>query len=419
MAKKSKHVPDYFENTLKVIDEAAKILKLEKGITEILKHPKRAVEVAIPIQLDNGDYRVFTGYRVLYNIARGPGKGGIRLHPDVNISEVKALAAGMTWKCAVVDIPFGGGKGGIICDPTKLSKGEVERIVRRYTSEIKDLIGPEKDVPAPDVNSGQQEMGWIMDTFSMHNSMTVPGVVTGKPFILGGSKGRPEATGRGVYTTIRKACKELKMDLSETTVAVQGFGNVGSVAAELCYNDGARIVAASDVSGTIYNKNGIDIPKLLKYQARNKKMIKGFPGAKAIKDVLTVDCDILIPAALENQITSKNANKIKAKIVAEGANGPTTVEADEILFKKGILVIPDILCNAGGVTVSYFEWVQNFSNFYWTEEEVNTRLVRIMEESFDAVYKLSKKKKIDMRKGAYCVAIQRVIDATVARGIYA
>ncbi|MDD2717172.1 MAG: Glu/Leu/Phe/Val dehydrogenase [Candidatus Wallbacteria bacterium] len=413
-------VPDYFENTLKVIDESAKILKLDPGLLEVLKHPKRSVEVSIPVKMDNGKIKVFTGYRVLYNIARGPGKGGVRLHPDVNISEVKALAAGMTWKCAVVDIPFGGGKGGIIMDPTKMSEGEIERVIRRYTAEIVDLIGPKKDVPAPDVNSGQREMAWMMDTYSMHHSETVSGVVTGKPFILGGSLGRPEATGRGVYTSIKKACTVKKISLKGARIAVQGFGNVGSIAAKLCSEDGAKIVAVSDASGTICNEKGIDIPALIAYSAKNKKMVKGFPGTKAYSgSVLEVDCDILIPAALENQITEKNAAKIKAKIVAEGANGPTTVDADAILFKKGIFMIPDILCNAGGVTVSYFEWVQNFYNYYWTEEEVNQKLVTIMENSFNAVYELAVKHKIDMRKAAYCLAIKRVAEATTARGVYA
>ncbi len=408
------------ENAMRQFDEAAEVLNVDKMMLEILKQPRRAVIVKLPILMDNGDFQVFTGYRVQHNIARGPAKGGIRFHQDVNLDEVSALAAWMTWKCAVVGIPFGGGKGGIACDPSKLSKSELERLTRRYTADLTDVIGPEIDVPAPDVNTDSQTMAWIMDTFSMHARHTVTSVVTGKPIELGGSLGRREATGRGVLFAVREACQYKNIELKGARCVVQGFGNVGSVTADLLYRDGARIIAVCDVHGGLYNPEGIDIFGLLEYVAKNRKVV-GFEGAQPIThdEILKLECEVLVPAALENVITSKNADDIKAVIVAEGANGPTTTNADKILQSRGIMVIPDILCNSGGVTVSYFEWVQDRMGYFWTEEEVNKRLEIILVKAFNDVLKVSLEYNCNMRIAAFLLAIKRVLEVTMLRGVYA
>jgi glutamate dehydrogenase (NAD(P)+) len=387
---------------------------------QIIKEPRRATIVKLPVGMDDGSFRVFTGYRVQHSIIRGPAKGGIRYHPDVTLEEVMALAAWMTWKCAVVNIPFGGGKGGIICDPSKMSKGELERLTRRYVADLIDVLGPESDVPAPDVNTNEQTMAWIMDTYSMHARHTVTSVVTGKPLALGGSAGRREATGRGVLFVIREAAKRIGLDLREARVVVQGFGNVGSVAADLLTKDGARIVGASDVKGAIQNPNGLDIPALLKHVADTKSVV-GFAGSTPVdaKKLLELPCDILIPAALENQITHVNASRIQARIVAEGANGPTTTQADKILNKAGVLVIPDILANSGGVTVSYFEWVQDRMGFFWREQEVNERLEHIMVNAFNDVARMADEHGVSFRVAAFMLAIKRVVDVIQVRGVYA
>ncbi|UCE66285.1 MAG: Glu/Leu/Phe/Val dehydrogenase [Candidatus Zixiibacteriota bacterium] len=408
------------ENAMMQFDEAAGMLNIDKTMLEILKQPRRAVIVKLPIQMDDGRFEVFTGFRVQHNIARGPAKGGIRYHPDVSLDEVSALAAWMTWKCAVVGIPFGGAKGGIACDPGKLSRGELERLTRRYTADLIEVIGPEIDVPAPDVNTDAQIMAWIMDTYSMHARHTETSVVTGKPIDLGGSLGRREAPGRGVLLTIREACKYKNIDLNGARCIVQGFGNVGGVAAELLWQDGAKIIAISDVFGAIHDPGGIDITALKKHVSETGK-VAGFEGTAEIvrDDILKMKCDILVPAALENVITSKNARNIKAKIVAEGANGPTTTNADKILESRGIFVIPDILCNSGGVTVSYFEWVQDRIGYFWPEDEVNRRLELIMAKAFNDVLEVAIENKCNMRIAAFMLAIKRVLDVTLMRGVYA
>jgi len=408
-----------FENTMKQFDQAAAKLKIDKGLLEFIKYPRKSTIVKLPVRMDDGSFQMFTGYRVQHSIVRGPAKGGIRYHPDVSLDEVQALAAWMTWKCAVVNIPFGGGKGGIICDPSKMSEGELERLTRRYTTALLEVVGPEKDIPAPDVNTNEKTMAWFMDTFSMHAQHTVTSAITGKPVILGGSLGRREATGAGVVITVREALKHLKLIASKTTAAVQGFGNVGSVAADHLQRLGVKVTHVCDVFGGLYNPKGIDIPALIEYVNKNKKVV-GFPGAKPFdKDkVLYAKVDILVPAALENQITEKNAAKIKAKIIAEGANGPVTPEADKILEKNKVVVIPDILCNAGGVTVSYFEWVQDRMGFFWTEEEVNNRLEQFMTNAFNDVLQVALKNKVHLRIAAFMVAIQRVVDVVMLRGIY-
>ena len=409
-----------FGAMLQEFDGAARILNLDPGIWRILTHPKRQVVVSLPIQMDNGEIEVFTGYRVQYNITLGPAKGGIRYHPEVSLDEVTALAAWMTWKCAVAHIPFGGGKGGIICDPTRMSKRELEALTRRYVAEIIDLIGPEKDVPAPDVNTNDQIMAWVMDTYSMHVGHTATAVVTGKPIEMGGSLGRREATGRGVMIVTREAAKHLGFDIKGATVAVQGFGNVGSVSADLLAKAGAKIVAVSDWKGGVHNDKGLDIPALLEY-ARTNKTVDGFTGGEPLTNdqLFALQVDVLIPAALENQITEENAAGIKAKIVTEGANGPTTPAAHTIMHGNGIFVIPDILANSGGVTTSYFEWVQDRYGYFWEEEEVNTRLEKKMCEAFEDVLQTSLKYKVDLRTGAYIVAINRVGTVTKMRGMYA
>ena len=410
-----------FGAMLEEFDGAARILDLDPGIWKILTHPKRQIVVSCPVLMDNGQIEVFTGYRVQYNITLGPAKGGIRYHPDVSLDEVTALAAWMTWKCAVAHIPFGGGKGGIICDPTKMSRRELEALTRRYVAEIIDAIGPEKDVPAPDVNTNDQIMAWVMDTYSMHVGHTSTAVVTGKPIEMGGSLGRREATGRGVMIVTREAAKHLGFDINGATVAVQGFGNVGSVSADLLARQGAKIVAVTDWKGGVYNKAGLDVPALLAYAAEHGKTVDGFPGGEPLSndDLWGLDVDVLIPAALENQITEETAPKIRARLVTEGANGPTTPEGHRILHERGIFVIPDILANSGGVTVSYFEWVQDRYGYFWEETEVNTRLEKKMCEAFEDVLQTSIKFKVDLRTAAYIVAINRVGTVTKMRGMYA
>jgi glutamate dehydrogenase (NAD(P)+) len=409
-----------FDAMLEEFDGAARLLGLEPDIWQILTHPKRQIIVSCPVLMDSGRIEVFTGYRVQYNITLGPAKGGIRYHPGVTLEEVTALAAWMTWKCAVAGIPFGGGKGGVTCDPTKMSRRELEALTRRYIAEIVDAIGPEKDVPAPDVNTDEQTMAWVMDTYSMHVGQTVTAVVTGKPVGMGGSLGRREATGRGVMITTREAAKYLELDIWGATVAVQGFGNVGSVSALLLDRLGAKIHAVTDWKGGVYNPAGLNLEKLHEWYTEHKT-VAGFPDADPldVERIFDLDVDILIPAALEKQITIENAPRIKAKIVAEGANGPTTPEAHRHLHERGVFVIPDILANAGGVTTSYFEWVQDRHGYFWTEEEVNQRLERKMHDAFHTVLNMSLKYKCDLRTAAYIVAINRVASVTKLRGMYA
>ncbi|MEE9219060.1 MAG: Glu/Leu/Phe/Val dehydrogenase, partial [Acidobacteriota bacterium] len=387
-------------------DTAAEYLKLDKGMQEVLKHPKRQLVVSIPVKMDNGEIRVFEGFRVQHNIARGPAKGGIRYHPDVSLDEVKALAAWMTWKTATVNIPYGGGKGGVIVNPKEMSQDELERLTRRYTAEISIIIGPEQDIPAPDVYTNSQTMAWIMDTYSMTRGQTSLGVVTGKPLALGGSLGRNEATARGCQFTVREACALKKMPLRGAKVAVQGYGNAGAIAARLLHDDGARIIALSDSRGAIYNGDGLDPLRVMDHKQKTGS-VKGYPGADEITNekLLETPCDILVPAALENQINATNADRIQAKIVAEAANGPTTPKADEILRNNGVFIIPDILANAGGVTVSYFEWVQGLYAFFWEEEEVNQKLEKIMKRAFYEVHRTAEKYNVHMRTAAYIVAV--------------
>jgi glutamate dehydrogenase (NAD(P)+) len=400
-------------------EAAAGKLKLAPGMREVLSSPRRALCLSLPIKMDDGTIKVFQGFRVQHNNARGPCKGGIRYHPNVSLDEVQALASWMTWKCATVNIPFGGAKGGIICDPHKLSKNELERLTRRYAYEISDFIGPDRDIPAPDVYTDAQVMAWIMDTYSMTRGHSVPGVVTGKPVFLGGSLGRHEATARGCVFVIRHACEVKNIDCRGATAAIQGFGNAGSIAAELLHGMGTKVIAVSDSKGGILNSKGLDIPAVIAYKEKNRSVL-GFPGAKPIAsdEVLELECDVLVPAALENQITMANADRIKAKIVAEAANGPTTPGADAILHDKGVLVIPDILANAGGVTVSYFEWVQDLQELFWDTEEVNRKLEKIIGKAFADVHASARTHQVDMRTGAYIVAVDRVAKATEARGIW-
>ncbi|MEP6680218.1 MAG: Glu/Leu/Phe/Val dehydrogenase [Chloroflexota bacterium] len=400
-------------------DHAAEKLDLDDGMRRVLRVPQRELTVNFPVTLDNGDVRVFTGYRVQHNVSRGPGKGGIRYHQDVTLDEVRALAMWMSWKCACVNIPFGGAKGGVIVDPKKLSIREVEGLTRRFTTEISSLIGPDRDIPAPDVNTNAQTMAWIMDTFSMHHGYTISGVVTGKPISIGGSLGRNEATARGAVFTLLQASAALGKPLPGARVSIQGYGNAGSIAATLLADEGASIVAVSDSSGGIYNPQGLD-PARVSGWKREHGTVVGFPGAEEISNqqVLEVECEILVPAALENQITRHNAGRIKAGIVAEAANGPTTPEADQVLHERGVFVIPDILCNAGGVTVSYFEWVQDMQSFFWTEERINESLKGIMDRAFESVHTMSSRHEVDMRTAAYMVAVARVAEATTLRGLY-
>ncbi len=401
-------------------NEAARRLNLDPGIWKMLQYPSRELIVHIPVRMDDGTVEVFTGYRVLHSISRGPGKGGIRYAPDVSLDEVRALASWMTWKCAVVNIPFGGAKGGVICDPKSMSQGELERMTRRYTAAIIDFIGPEKDVPAPDMNTSEQTMAWIMDTYSMHVGQTVNAVVTGKPVSLGGSRGRREATGRGICIVTDQALQHLNMTAETTTVIVQGFGNVGSNAANLLWEKGYKVIGIGEFDGALFNRNGIDIGALLQHKARHGS-IHGFDGAEPFDkdELLTLKCDVLIPAATENVITSRNAADLQCRILCEGANGPTTPAADKILAEKGIFVVPDILANAGGVTTSYFEWVQDRMGYFWTEQEVNQRLERIMIDSFNDVLAYAIAHNVNNRTAAYMLAIDRVAFTTKQRGIYA
>ncbi|PWU80308.1 MAG: glutamate dehydrogenase [Candidatus Nitrosopolaris wilkensis] len=409
-----------FEVALEQLDEAAKLIKLDNGLHQILAHPKRVLIVSIPVRLDNNEIRVFTGFRSQHNDARGPYKGGIRYHPQVTIEEVKALSMWMTWKCAIADIPYGGGKGGVICNPKQMSDLELERMTRRYAYAIADIIGPHTDIPAPDVYTGGKEMAWIMDTYSaLKGNYVQPEVITGKPLAIGGSLGRTEATGRGLSFTVREATTKLKLNMHTATVAVQGFGNAGQFAAQFSEEQGAKVIAVSDSKGGVYNKNGIQIGALRKHKEK-KGSVVGFPESKSIsnEEVLETDCTILIPAALENQITKKNAPKISAKIVAEAANGPTTPEADDILYKNKTLVIPDVLANGGGVTVSYFEWLQNLRRESWSENPVNEMLDKNITRAFSDVYATHDKYEVNMRKASTVLAINRVVDAIKIRGLW-
>ena len=411
-----------FEMALRQLDIVADKLQLDPNILKILSHPERELTVAVPVEMDDGSVEVFTGHRVQYSSLRGPCKGGIRYHPDVTLDEVKALSAWMTWKCAVVNIPYGGAKGGIKCDPFKMSKNEIQRMTRRYTVMIMPILGSRKDIPAPDVNTNAETMGWIMDTVSMFEGRTVLDIVTGKPIELGGSLGRREATGRGVMIATLETLKKLGLEPSNIRVAVQGYGNVGSVAANLLSEAGCKIVGVSDVSGGFYNPNGLDLASINEHVSVSKNhLLEGYKGdAEPISkgEILLLDVDVLVPAALENQITKENASKVKAKIVVEGANGPTTPEADKILRDNGVTLIPDILANAGGVVVSYFEWVQDIQAFFWDVDEVNNNLKRIMTDSFEKVWSLSESQKVDMRTSAYMVAVNRVAEAHKQRGIF-
>ena len=400
-------------------DLAADKLNLDPGLRKVLREPRRELTVHFPVKMDDGSVHVFTGYRVQHNLARGPAKGGLRYHQDVTLDEVKALAMWMTWKCAVVGIPYGGGKGGVVVDPKKLSLKEVEGLTRRFATEISVLIGPERDIPAPDVNTNAQTMAWIMDTYSMHVGYTVPGVVTGKPISLGGSEGRNEATARGAVFCVIEAAKHLNIDLKTAKVAIQGFGNAGSIAAQLMAAEGSTVVAVSDSTGGIRRQEGLDVERVIAWK-KEHGTVQGFPGAEDISndELLETPCDILIPAALENQITGKNADRIQARIVAEAANGPTTPDADERLYERGIFLIPDILCNAGGVTVSYFEWVQDLNRDHWTEEVVNEKLRVIMVKAFHEVLRLAEVNEVNNRVGAYLLAVDRVASATSLRGLY-
>jgi glutamate dehydrogenase (NAD(P)+) len=401
-------------------DEAAELLGLDEGLRKILRSAALELKVSIPVMLDDGRYEVFTGYRVQHSIVRGPSKGGIRFAPDVTLDEVRALAAWMTWKCAVVNIPFGGGKGGVICDPDLLSPAELERITRRYTSEIMDIIGPERDVPAPDINTNPQTMAWVMDTYSMHKRQTVTAVVTGKPLALGGSKGRTEATGRGCMIVTMQALRHFGLDPTNTRVVIQGFGNVGGMSAKLMARSGFKIICIVEYDGAVYNPEGLDIEALMKHRTETGS-ITGFAEGEDIDrdSAFFLDCEVLLPAAKENVITTANADRIKARIICEGANGPTTSEADAILADKKIFVIPDILANAGGVTVSYFEWVQDRQGFFWNEQLVNGRLEEIMVNSFRDVVGFAEKHKVHNRMAAYMLAIDRVASALQTRGLYA
>ncbi len=412
-----------YENMLEVLEKAAKLIGLEEKDYAAVKYPERELKVSIPVEMDDGSIRVFEGYRVQHSSSRGPCKGGIRYHQDVEIDEVKALAAWMSFKCAVVNIPYGGGKGAVKVNPRELSRNELKNLTRRYTAMILPLIGPEKDIPAPDVGTNAEIMGWIMDTYSMFKGYTVPGVVTGKPVDVGGSLGRKEATGRGVMFMTREILHRLGMPMIGTRVAVQGMGNVGGTAAVLLHNEGCKIVAVSDVSCGLYCKNGLDVKEIVDFLGNNHgKMLKDYegPGIKHITndELLTVECDVLVPAALENQITEQIAPQVKATVIVEGANGPTTVEADKILERNGKTVVPDILANAGGVVVSYFEWVQNIQSLMWDEEEVNRALEKIMIRSFNEVWDQKKEKNTTMRMGAYIVAIDRIVKAKKIRGVF-
>jgi glutamate dehydrogenase (NAD(P)+) len=411
-----------YENAEARFEIAAKKLNLEQGLYHYLKHPSKEITLYIPVGMDNGTLEVFTGYRVLHSTVRGPGKGGIRFAPDVSLDEVRALATWMTWKCAVVNIPFGGAKGGVICNPQKMSKMELERLTRRYTAELANWLGPERDVPAPDVGTNEQTMAWVMDTYAMHLGQATTAVVTGKPIELGGSAGRREATGRGVMMCCNRAIAKLGIKKETCRVVIQGFGNVGSLAADLMHKAGYKIVGLADIVGGLYNENGFDMPKVIDWVYTQKRMLQDFPagGTKMTsREVLFQPCEIVIPAAIENQITEKNASQVQAKILCEGANGPTTSQADAIIDAKGIFTVPDILGNAGGVTVSYFEWVQDRQGFFWRESEVNERLLDVMDNAFDQVVRYAETHQVNNRIAAYMLAIDRVASALRLRGIYA
>src|SRR5579864_8300412 len=408
-----------WEMAQRQLDEVGRLIGLNESIHGYLRQPKRVLEVSVPVRMDNGTFRMFTGYRVQHNMARGPGKGGIRFHPDVTLDEIKALAMWMTWKCALVNIPFGGAKGGVVCDPKRMSTQELENLTRRFTSEISIIIGPEKDIPAPDVYTTPQIMAWIMDTYSMQKGYSVPGVVTGKPVAIGGSLGRDKATARGCLYVTDEAMNTLGLKIEGARVAVQGFGNAGMYAAELMSQRGYSIVAVTDSKGGVANPEGLDVAGVMAHKAETGSVV-GFTGGERInnKEVLEYDCDVLVPAALEKVITKENAPRIRAKIVAEAANGPTMPDADDILFDRGIMVLPDILANAGGVTVSYFEWVQDLQANFWEEDEINERLKRIITRAFREAHEQAKRYGVSMRKGAYCVAVARVAEATKLRGLY-
>jgi len=409
-----------FESMMSRFDHAAQLLNLDPDLYKVLRVPNREIIIYIPVYMDDGHIEVFTGFRVQHNFARGPAKGGIRYAPDVTLDEVRALAAWMTWKCAVVNIPFGGAKGGVICDPSQMSMGEIEKMTRRYTAELIDFIGPERDVPAPDLNTNEQTMAWIMDTYSMHARHTVTAVVTGKPIDLSGSRGRREATGRGLMFVTDEAVERLKMKKNETRVVVQGSGNVGGTAARLMYESGYQVIAMSDIHGGIYNPKGLEVNDVLNYLAQHQTLER-YPEAEPVSnhELLELDCDVLLPAATENQVTSQNAERVKCRILCEGANGPTTAAADDILERKGVFVIPDILANAGGVTCSYFEWVQDRMGYFWKEETVNERLKDIIVASFNDVCKYAESHSVNMRIASYMLAIDRVAYITRTRGIYA
>ncbi len=408
-----------YETALKQFDAVADILAIEDGIRQRMRYPKRTLIVSVPVRMDSGQIKVFKGYRVQHDITLGPSKGGIRYHPNVDLEEVSALAMLMTWKCALMHMPYGGAKGGVQCHPEEMSQGELERMTRRYTTEIVQMIGPDKDIPAPDLYTNSQTMAWMMDTYSVQQGNTVLGVVTGKPLLLGGSLGRAEGTGRGVAYMVVEAARVLFKELRGMRVAIQGVGNVGSTAARLLYEQGCNIVALSDVSGGVYNPKGIQIPYLLHYVKENRH-VKGLPDADAItnEELYELDCDVIIPAAIEGQITEKNADKVKARIIVEGANGPTTPEADKILSDKKVFLVPDILANAGGVTVSYFEWVQDIQCYFWSEEDVQKKLKDVMVGTFNRVLALSNKKGVNMRTAALMLGIERVAEAKKLRGLY-
>src|SRR5687767_7794827 len=408
-----------FEIAKQQFNRAADYLDLEPSMRHVLENAKRQLIVSIPVKMDGGDVQVFEGFRVQHNIARGPAKGGIRYHPNVTLDEVKALASWMTWKCATVGIPYGGGKGGVICDPKSLSRNELERLTRRYAFEIAPIIGPDRDIPAPDVYTDEQTMAWIMDTISMVRGHTELGVVTGKPISLGGSQGRSEATARGCLYTLREACRLKNMDLKGSRVAIHGFGNAGANIAHMVADDGAKVVAICDSNTGLYSESGIDVREAIRYKKQNETLV-GLPGAKEIgcTDVLTVDCDILLPSALENAITLENVHDVKAKIIAELANGPTTPASDRVLADKGVFLVPDILANAGGVTVSYYEWVQDQYSFFWSEKQINETLEQTMRTAFSAVYDTAQRYDTDMRTGGYILAVDRVAEATRVRGIF-
>ena len=411
-----------YQNMLNVVDRAATILGYAPSVYEMLKYPERELKVAVPVEMDDGTVRIFEGYRVQHCTCRGPAKGGIRYHPDVDLDEVKALAGWMTFKCAVVNIPYGGGKGGVVVDPSKLSNGELRRLTRRFTSMIAPIIGPEQDIPAPDVGTNPEIMGWIMDTYSMLHGRCIHGVVTGKPVEIGGALGRKAATGRGVMLNAKFILAKLGRKIEETTVAIQGQGNVGGVAAELMYQEGFKVVAVSDISGGLYDPEGLDIPAIRKHLAVKGTTLETFPAGKAERitnaQLLELPVTMLVPAALENQVNGSNADRVRAEIIVEGANGPLSNEADEILEKKGTVIVPDILANSGGVIVSYFEWVQNIQSVSWNEEEVNAKLFEIISRAFEGVWEISQEKNVTLRTGAYLIAVKRVVDAMKLRGIW-